>query len=115
MSVVDWHNAPYDVYIGRHVSDGPQDVPAEACVYGNPFILNDVNDPKERAEVIASYEKWLLSPEQASLVKQAREKLPGKVLACWCKPRDCHGDVLLWTVNASDEEIAARKAFLGLT
>jgi len=114
MSVVNWHNSSYDVYIGRHVPGGPPEVPPELCVYGNPFILNDVNDPGERAQVIAAYEKWLLSPEKSSLVAMAKVKLPGKVLGCWCKPKDCHGDVLLWVVNASVEQIIARKLSLGL-
>jgi hypothetical protein len=73
-----------------------------------------VDDATERSHVIAAYEKWLLSPEQASLVAIARVKLPGKVLGCWCKPRECHGDVLLWVVNAEEEEIERRRKGLGL-
>jgi hypothetical protein len=114
MSVVNWHTSPYDIYIGRHVPDGPANAPPEECIYGNPFVLSDVDDATERAHVIAAYEKWLLSPEQASLVAIARVKLPGKVLGCWCKPRECHGDVLLWVVNAEEEEIERRRKGLGL-
>jgi hypothetical protein len=45
-----------------------------------------------RAEVIAKYREYLLnSPE---LLEQLPE-LQGKVLACWCTPKPCHGDVLL--------------------
>jgi hypothetical protein len=115
MAVVNWHTSPYDVYIGRHVPDGPAEVAAEDCVYGNPFVLNDVNDTAERAEVIDAYEKWLLSPEQASLVARARANLLGKILACWCKPKACHGDVLLWLVNATEGEVDARRKVLGLS
>jgi hypothetical protein len=115
MSVVNWHNSKYDVYIGRHVPDGPPGVPAEECVYGNPFVLHDVDDAEERLQVISAYEKWLLSPEQSPLLAMAKTKLPGKVLGCWCKPKDCHGDVLLWVVNAPAEDILARRQLLGFT
>jgi hypothetical protein len=114
MSVVNWQESSYDVYIGRHVPNGPPEVPDDQCVFGNPFVLTDVNDTEERKSVIAAYEKWLLNPEQSSLVATAKEKLPGKILGCWCKPKDCHGDVLLWVVNASVGEFEARRALLGL-
>jgi hypothetical protein len=114
MSVTNWQTSPYDIYIGRFVANGPPNLLPLSCPYGNPFILNDVNDDKERAQVIYSYQKWLLSPEQIDLVQKARKELPGKVLACWCKPKDCHGDVLLWAVNASVEELKTRRTELGL-
>jgi len=113
MSVVNWKNDIFDIYIGRHQSDGPPGIPSEKCVYGNPFILHDVDDPVERAEVIANYEKWLLSPEQRELVQRAKRELPGKVLACWCKPKRCHGDVLLRTATESEDRTEERRAALG--
>ncbi len=70
-------SCPHDVYIGR---------PSK---WGNPF-RSGVDGT--RAEVIAKYRKYLLdSPE---LLEQLPE-LEGKVLACWCSPKPCHGDVLL--------------------
>lgn len=112
MSVVDWHSDKYDVYIGRHVPDGPQHIPPEACIYGNPFALNDVIDSEERAQAIAKYEKWLLSPNQKWLVATVRQDLPGRVLGCWCKPKDCHGDVISWVANASQDAIEDRRRVL---
>jgi hypothetical protein len=32
----------------------------------------------------------------------------GKDLVCWCAPEECHGDVLLELVNASDTTMARR-------
>lgn len=115
MPVVNWKTAPsFEVYIGRHVPDGPSHVPPEACVYGNPIILHDVDDPVERAECIGKYEKWLLAPEQRALVERAKRELPGKVLACWCKPKDCHGDVLSRVANETKEETEAKRVELGV-
>ncbi|RFU32359.1 hypothetical protein B7463_g4001, partial [Scytalidium lignicola] len=110
MSVVDWHDSPFDVYIGRFVPDGPPGIGPESCPFGNPFVLNDPSDPKERAEVIANYERWLLAPEQAELVEKAKRELKGKVLGCWCKPRDCHGDILRAVTEETAEETEKRRA-----
>ena len=114
MSVVNWKNDRFDVYIGRHVPDGPPGIFPEQCVYGNPFILHDVDDKAERARVIANYEEWLLAPNQRDLVAKAKKELPGKILACWCKPKDCHGDVLLRTATESEEQTEKRRRALGL-
>ena len=26
-------------------------------------------------------------------------ELKGKTLGCWCKPEDCHGDILVYELN----------------
>lgn len=114
MSVVNWKADAFDVYIGRHVPDGPADIPPEKCIYGNPFILHNVDDPEERVEVIGNYEKWLLASEQRELVENAKKDLSDKVLGCWCKPKMCHGDVLLRTATESREETEKRRKDLGL-
>lgn len=115
MSVVNWKKDTFDVYVGRHVPDGPPRVPPEKCYYGNPFVLNDVDDDVERAECIGRYEKWLLSSEQRELVDRAKQELPGKVIACWCKPKPCHGDILFRTATESPEETEKRREDLGLS
>lgn len=66
----------YDVYIGR---------PSK---WGNPFI---VGIDGTREEVISKYRVWLCA--QPHLLAALHE-LKGKVLACWCAPLACHGDVL---------------------
>jgi hypothetical protein len=57
--------------------------------WGNPFkIGRDGN----REECIVKYKEYLeLNP---SLFKEVKE-LKGMALACWCKPKACHGDVLV--------------------
>jgi Domain of unknown function (DUF4326) len=44
-----------------------------------------------RAEALARYEEEIRS---GPLWDELPE-LEGKILACWCKPEPCHGDVLL--------------------
>ena len=57
--------------------------------WGNPFILDDDGT---RAEVIEAYRNHYL-PYKPSLKSRIGE-LRGKLLACWCAPEPCHGDVL---------------------
>lgn len=49
-----------------------------------------------RSEVIEKYRAWiLLQPKlMASL-----DELRGKVLGCWCRPKRCHGEVLIELAN----------------
>lgn len=76
--VVHCKRERYDVYIGR---PGP---------WGNPYVLGRDGD---RAQVIAAYERYLLSRQD--LMARLSE-LRGRVLGCWCSPEPCHGDVLAW-------------------
>lgn len=66
----------YDVYIGR---------PSK---WGNPF---EIGKDGSREEVIQQYEEWLL--DQPGLLSNLPE-LKDKILACWCAPKACHGDIL---------------------
>ena len=73
----------HHVYIGR---------PSK---WGNPFV---VGKHGARRECITLYERWLLENEA---LMAALGELRGLVLACWCAPRPCHGDVLVRLANAS--------------
>jgi hypothetical protein len=74
--VVHCKKDKYDVYIGR---PGP---------FGNPFIIGTDGD---RDEVLQKFEAYLLG--YPALLEKARRELKGKVLACWCAPDRCHGDI----------------------
>lgn len=84
--VVHLKKDSYDVYIGR---------PSK---WGNPFT--HIKDKKTKAEfvvetseiAIQKYREWIMT--QPALLNSLHE-LKGKTLACWCKPKPCHGDVLV--------------------
>lgn len=76
MKVVHCKKEKYDIYIGR---------PSK---WGNPFDVKKYG----RQEAIRRYEEWIRG--QPQLLEDLHE-LEGKVLGCWCKPKDCHGDVLV--------------------
>lgn len=75
--VVHCKRSEFDVYIGR---PGP---------WGNPF---EIGKDGTRQEVVEKYADWIFS--QPELIEKAKNELNGKVLACWCAPKLCHGDVL---------------------
>lgn len=96
---------PYDVYIGR---------PSR---WGNPFSHSSESAApvfvNTREEAIRCYEQWLFGGQQLihdrlKLVRptmdEIRDQLEAKVLGCWCKPADCHGDVLAQIANVGREE-----------
>ena len=84
-TVVNLKYETYDVYIGR---PGP---------FGNPFRLNHEN---ERDQILDRYRAWLNKPHMKWLRDKMRAELRGKVLGCYCKPKACHGDVIVEIVNA---------------
>ena len=77
MKVVNLKVDKYDVYIGR------------GSKWGNPFVL--LNED-ERNEVIEKYEEYIRGRKD---LMDSLYELDGKVLGCYCKPRKCHGDVLI--------------------
>lgn len=84
--VVNLNHEPYDVYIGR------------GSKWGNPYTtIKDRNTLASEVvetskEAISRYKEHVLnSPE---LINSLHE-LEGKTLGCFCKPKPCHGDVLL--------------------
>jgi hypothetical protein len=80
--VVHCKRAAYDVYIGR------------PSLWGNPFIIGRDGT---RAEVVAKYQAWLEA--RPDMIAKAKAELCGKVLACYCYPLACHGDVLARVAN----------------
>ena len=66
-----------DIYIGR---------PSK---WGNPFKINTDGN---REVVIEKYLNWIMTQEE---LLDSLGELEGKVLGCWCKPKECHGDVLV--------------------
>ncbi|MGD2072133.1 MAG: DUF4326 domain-containing protein [Candidatus Thorarchaeota archaeon] len=79
--VVHCKKEPYDIYIGR---------PSK---WGNPF---KIGQDGTRTEVISKYRNWVKA--QPNLMNSLHE-LVDKTLGCWCKPKACHGDVLVELVK----------------
>jgi hypothetical protein len=80
-TVVHCKKELYDVYIGR---------PSK---WGNPF---SISKDGTRREVIKKYKNYILNNKK--LMNDLHE-LEGKILGCWCKPKACHGDILIELTN----------------
>jgi hypothetical protein len=78
--VVHCKREKFDVYIGR---------PSK---WGNPFALKN----HTRNQAIDLYADWVV---QQPHLMAALPELRGKVLGCWCWPKECHGDVLTRLAN----------------
>lgn len=79
--VVNRHKEPFDVYIGR------------GTVWGNPYLAG-VDGTRD--EVIEKYRIYALGNKEIML---RLCELKGKKLGCSCKPKKCHGDVLVELVQ----------------
>jgi hypothetical protein len=84
-TVVNKYKEPYDVYIGR------------GSFWGNPFVIG-LDGTRE--EVIQKYERLLKINIKAGVISiDDLKALDGKRLGCFCKPKPCHGDVLVRAIN----------------
>ena len=86
--VVHCKKEEFDVYVGR------------GSKWGNPYSHKEGTLAEEvvasRSEAIKKYKEYLLSNED---LMGSLPELKGKVLGCWCKPKSCHGDILLKYAN----------------
>lgn len=88
--VVNLYKEPYDIYIGR-----PRK--GEESIWHNPFV---VGVDGERGECVKLYEPYIRTKlESGEIPLSELKKLKGMRLGCFCKPQDCHGDVLVKLIN----------------
>lgn len=88
--LVNIKHDPYDVYIGR------------GSVWGNPYthIKDRITKAKyivsTRKESIEKYELYLQECiNNESITIQQLRSLVGRVLGCHCKPKSCHGEIII--------------------
>ena len=75
----------YDFYIGR---GGP---------FGNPFDHNKLGIT--RAESVALFKEYFYKKLKDPAFYDRVQGLKDKVLGCFCKPMECHGDVIAEYLN----------------
>lgn len=79
-TVVNKNKEEFDIYIGR------------GSIWGNPYVIGKHGD---RKKVIERYRKWLTDQIFLGNISiDQLQSLKGKRLGCFCKPLDCHGDVI---------------------
>ena len=79
--VVNKYKSDYDIYIGR------------GSKWGNPFVIGKDGS---RQEVIKKYSDYLkICLKNKVITIDDLLELNGARLGCYCKPKACHGDVLV--------------------
>jgi len=85
-TVVNIKNDEYDILIGR---------PSK---WGNPYThIKNRNTKSEfvvetRKEAIEKYKEYIVNNKE---LLDSLDELKGKRLGCFCKPKSCHGDILV--------------------
>lgn len=86
--VVNKNREEWDVHIGR------------GSLWGNPFVCGT------REEVIEKYRVRLdFGIDTGRITLKQLAALDGKRLGCTCKPKPCHGDVLVERVRWAVEQL----------
>jgi hypothetical protein len=88
--VVNIYKESYDVYCGRagKGQDG---------YFGNPFVLKK-GEP--RGATLLKYKEYFYKRlETDPEFKRRIHELKGKRLGCFCKPNDCHLDIIVDYLN----------------
>jgi hypothetical protein len=91
-TVVHCKKSDYDVLIDR------------TTIFGNPF---KIGYGCTREQSIRHFKHWFLEmmySESEPDFCEAVMSLKGKTLGCWCKPKACHGDVIVAYLEGDGNE-----------
>ena len=80
----------FDIYIGRELHYAKANF--SQSKWANLPNVKKVGIKKS----LELYEKHIRNTPE---LWDALDELEGKVLGCWCKPKPCHGDVLIKLMN----------------
>jgi hypothetical protein len=61
-------------------------------IFGNPYVIGRDGT---REEVIEKYRVWFYKKLKDSSFRDRVLALKDHILGCWCKPDDCHGNVIV--------------------
>jgi len=95
-NLLEWLKDDSHVYIGRNMSfyvDG-----AFASKWANPFRVKKAEKTYKNGKYYTLTESLRLYEDHIRNTPKLWNALPelrGKTLGCWCKPNDCHGDILI--------------------
>lgn len=102
-TVVNVKHGPCDVYIGRACGN------FAGSIFANPYKIGEHGT---RAEVLERYRGYAEKRRDEPEFSAALEALRGKRIGCWCKPFDCHGDILRALLGESTGAPPAAQASL---
>lgn len=83
------------VNVSEHGREGVRMID-RSTQFGNPFRMEKDSGEYTREGCIEAYREWFCETFQDDPeFRAAVESLRGKTLGCYCKPKPCHGDVIL--------------------
>ena len=83
------------VNVSRHEGDDVCMIDRDTK-FGNPYRLKEDGGEYTREESVQKYEEWFKEKlKKDEQFKKEVDDLKGETLGCWCKPKACHGDVIL--------------------
>ncbi len=83
------------VNVSRHGKENVRMIDRDTR-FGNPFHLKKDGGDYTRDESVDQYESYFKKKiREDEEFREAVEELRGETLGCWCKPKRCHGDVIL--------------------
>ena len=106
MNVVNIRNEEnFDVYIGRNAWGIVSASTSLPGYFGNPIKINTKcsvcgkthTKPGDTLDCFEKYARRRIKSD--NIFKEQVKGLFGKTLGCFCKPRPCHGDVLVKLAN----------------
>lgn len=94
----EWMEDPNNIYIGRgrQVFIDDKRYPEKDSIWCNPFKVK--KGDKSAAglnKILKQYETYIRNKIETENLQPELMKLAGKNLGCWCKPKRCHGDILV--------------------
>ena len=102
-SFLEWIQDDSHVYIGRNMAfyvDG-----AFQSKWHNPFRVKKPGKTYKNGQYYSLEESIRLYEQHIRTTPELWNALPelrGKTLGCWCKPNNCHGDVLVKLLKEFD-------------
>ena len=83
------------VNVKKHGKEGVTMIDRDT-IFGNKFVLEEDGGSYTREESVERYREWFKKKiKKDSEFRKAVHNLSGEKLGCWCKPKSCHGDVIL--------------------
>ena len=103
-NLLEWCMDCNNIYIGRkgivfiEKNGSKERFPKQDSIWANPFKLKGDSE-EELTSILNQYYFYIIDKIEKENLYDELEKLRGKNLGCWCKPKRCHGDVLLYLLS----------------
>uniref|UniRef100_A0A6C0C7M0 DUF4326 domain-containing protein n=1 Tax=viral metagenome TaxID=1070528 RepID=A0A6C0C7M0_9ZZZZ len=92
----DWMDDSNNVYIGKPIIINKKLCPANKSEWYNPY---NVSKKMTYDQSLQMYKKYLIEMLKDEECLARFKMLRGKNLGCWCKPGQCHGDIIVKLLN----------------